>query len=28
MFSVSQAALRLGVCVRTIQRWDRAGKID
>ncbi|MGQ4911378.1 MAG: IS607 family transposase, partial [Candidatus Thorarchaeota archaeon] len=28
MFSVSQAALRLGVCVRTIHRWDRAGKID
>ncbi len=27
MFSVSQAALRLGVCVRTIHRWDRAGKL-
>ncbi|MGY5875109.1 MAG: IS607 family transposase [Candidatus Thorarchaeota archaeon] len=28
MFSVSQAALRLGVCVRTIHRWDKAGKIQ
>ncbi|MDF1540163.1 MAG: IS607 family transposase [Candidatus Thorarchaeota archaeon] len=28
MFSVSQAALRLGVCVKTIHRWDKAGKIS
>lgn len=27
MFSVSQAALRLGVCVKTIHRWDESGKI-
>lgn len=27
MFSVSQAALRLGVCIKTIHRWDRAGKL-
>jgi putative resolvase len=27
MFSVSQAALRLGVCVKTIHRWDKAGKL-
>lgn len=27
MFSVSQAASRLGVCIRTIHRWDAAGKL-
>ena len=27
MFSVSQAALRLGVCAKTIRRWDKARKI-
>ncbi len=27
MFSVSQAALRLGVCVKTIHRWDALDKI-
>ncbi|NHI84121.1 MAG: IS607 family transposase [Candidatus Thorarchaeota archaeon] len=27
MYSVSQAALRLGVCVRTIHRWDKTGKL-
>lgn len=27
MFSVSQAALRLGVCIKTIHRWDKLGKL-
>ncbi len=27
MFSVSQTALRLGVCVKTIHRWDKASKL-
>lgn len=27
MFSVSQAALRLGVCVKTLHRWDTSGKL-
>ncbi|MGY5853920.1 MAG: IS607 family transposase [Candidatus Thorarchaeota archaeon] len=27
MFSVSQAALRLGVCTKTIRRWDQRGLI-
>ncbi len=25
MFTVSQAALRLGVCSKTIRRWDKRG---
>ncbi|MDF1539618.1 MAG: IS607 family transposase [Candidatus Thorarchaeota archaeon] len=28
MFSVSQAALRLAVCVRTLHRWDKLGRIQ
>jgi len=27
MFSVSQVALRLGVCSKTIRRWDKIGHI-
>ncbi len=27
MFSVSQAAIRLGVCPKTIRRWDAAGRL-
>ncbi len=27
MFSVAQAALRLGVCVKTLHRWDHVGKL-
>ncbi len=27
MFSVSKTALRLGVCIRTIHRWDKFGKL-
>ncbi|MGY5880531.1 MAG: helix-turn-helix domain-containing protein [Candidatus Thorarchaeota archaeon] len=28
MYSVSQAALRLGVCIKTLHRWDKAGKLS
>ncbi len=28
MYSVSQTALRLGVCIKTLHRWDKAGKLS
>ncbi|MHA1881819.1 MAG: MerR family transcriptional regulator [Candidatus Thorarchaeota archaeon] len=27
MYSVSQAALKLGVCINTIHRWDKASNL-